>query len=440
MMAASLGHLIKKINPNPSIRLIFAVNTAFTPFSFVTNRISSCAFTRYRVLYYIVKKDIRILLLEDDFKDAELIKFALDQDGLSFQLRRVDSEDQFLAQMEQLKPDIVLLDYTVPGFDGLKALSLAQQKYPDIPFIFVTGTLGEEVVIEMLKNGATDYVLKTRLSRLGSAVLRAIREAKDRLERKKAEIRLRKSLDQLRELSGYLQSVREDERIRISRQVHDELGQALTGLKMDLSWLAKRLPRDGKPVLDKIESMSGSIDTTIQTVRRISTELRPGILDDLGLVAAIEWQAQEFQQRTGIKCVVTNDLTETILDEDINTAFFRIFQETLTNIIRHANATQVDVRIEKYGHTLHMLVTDNGRGITEAEINNTQSIGLLGMQERAAILGGEVTYTGAAGQGTTVRVQIPLTRSNPSTQLINENSYRRRPRSRSPWLETNPGR
>jgi signal transduction histidine kinase len=387
-----------------------------------------------------VKKDIRILLLEDDMRDAELIKFALDQEGLAFQLRRVDSEVQFLAQMEQLKPDIVLLDYAVPGFDGLKALSIAQQKYPDVPFIFVTGTLGEEVVIEMLRNGATDYVLKTRLSRLGSAVLRALREAKDRLERKKAEIRLRKSLDQLRELSGYLQSVREDERIRISRLVHDELGQALTGLKMDLSWLAKRVPSEGKPLLEKIHSMSGNIDSTIQTVRRISTELRPGILDDLGLVAAIEWQAQEFQQRTGIQCVVTNDLTETILDEDINTAFFRIFQETLTNISRHANASKVGVRIEKRGHALLMLVSDNGRGITETEISNTQSIGLLGMQERAAILGGEATFSGAPEGGTTVRVQIPLTRPNLPTQLFNENSNSRRSRSRTPWLEANSGR
>jgi signal transduction histidine kinase len=387
-----------------------------------------------------VKKDIRILLLEDDIKDAELIKFALDQDGLTFQLRRVDSEDQFLSQMEQLKPDIVLLDYTVPGFDGLKALAIAQQKYPDVPFIFVTGTLGEEVVIEMLKNGATDYVLKTRLTRLGSAVLRAIREAKDRLERKKAEVRLRKSLDQLRELSGYLQSVREDERIRISRQVHDELGQALTGLKMDLSWLAKRVPKEGKPILDKIQAMSGNIDSTIQTVRRISTELRPGILDDLGLVAAIEWQSQEFQQRTGIKCLVSNDVSETILDEDLNTAFFRIFQETLTNVIRHANASKVDVRLEKQGNALLMVVADNGRGITEGEISNTQSIGLLGMQERAALLGGEVTFAGAPGQGTIVKVQIPLTRSNPAAQVFNENTYRRRSRSRSPWLETNPGR
>jgi signal transduction histidine kinase len=387
-----------------------------------------------------VKKDIRILLLEDNLEDAELIKFALDQGGLTFLLRRVDSEDQFLSQMEQLKPDIVLLDYSVPSFDGLQALEIAQQKYPDIPFIFVTGTLGEEVVIEMLKSGATDYVLKTRLSRLAPAVIRALREAKDRLERKKAEERLRKSLEQLRALSVYLQYVREDERIRISRQVHDELGQALTGLKMDLYWLSNRLPKDQKPVLDKTKTMASHIDSTIQTVRRIATELRPGVLDDLGLVAAIEWQAQEFQQRTNIECTVNSELSDSVLDEDLNTAFFRIFQETLTNVIRHAQATKVEVSLEKASGNLVMEVRDNGRGITEAEINNIQSIGLLGMRERAALLGGEVVFTGAPGKGTTVRVQIPLTRTGSIVSLYNENTHRRRPRSRPAWLEANPGR
>ncbi len=303
----------------------------------------------------------------------------------------------------------------------------------------MTGTLGEEVVIEMLKSGATDYVLKTRLSRLAPAVVRALREAKDRLERKRAEDRLRKSLEQLRALSVYLQYVREDERIRISRQVHDELGQALTGLKMDLYWLKNRLPKDLKPVMDKMTTMSTNIDSTIQTVRRIATELRPGILDDLGLVAAIEWQAQEFQQRTGIECTVTSELNDTILEQDLNTAFFRIFQETLTNITRHAQATRVQVHLKKVGESLRMEVKDNGRGITEAEISNTQSIGLLGMRERAALLGGEVFFSGAPGEGTTVRVEIPLTRPGPLVTFY-ENSNRRRSRSRPAWLEANPGR
>src|SRR5213594_432931 len=208
-------------------------------------------------------------MLEDNVADAELIRFALREGGLVFSLKRVDSKSAFLKELEENTPDVILLDYALPGFDGFSALTLAQENYPDIPFIFVTGTLGEEVVIEMLKSGATDYVLKTRLSRLVPAVQRAMRESESRAERKRAEDKLRRSLEQLRALSVYLQYVREDERIRISRQVHDELGQALTGLKMDLYWLANRLPKSLKAVQAKTKAMSAHIDTTIQTVRRI---------------------------------------------------------------------------------------------------------------------------------------------------------------------------
>ncbi len=366
-----------------------------------------------KVTFSFVKKEIRILMLEDNVADAELIRFALREGGLLFSLKRVDSKTAFLKELDTNTPDVILLDYALPGFDGFSALSLAQQHYPDLPFIFVTGTLGEEVVIEMLKSGATDYVLKTRLSRLVPAVLRALREKEDRLQRRKTEEQLRKSHQQLRALSVYLQHIREDERIRISRQVHDELGQSLTGLKMDLYWLSSRVPKQLRELHDKAKSMSHHIDTTIQTVRRISTELRPGILDDLGLVAALEWQAHEFQKRTGIHCLVTSDIKAAILDEDLNTAFFRIFQETLTNIIRHAEATKVTVHLQKQRGHLTLHVHDNGRGITEAQITNTKSIGLLGMRERAALLGGKITITGAPGKGTTVLVRIPLTHPSP---------------------------
>jgi len=290
-----------------------------------------------------VKNDIHILMLEDDVADAALVRHALQQGGLNFSLARVETKPDFLRELAEHAPDLILLDYSLPGFDGLTALNLAQEKYPDIPFIFVTGTLGEEVAIEMLKSGATDYVLKNRLTRLVSAVQRALRETQARAERRQAEENLRKSHKQLRALSVYLQYVREDERIRISRQVHDELGQALTGLKMDLYWLANRLPKTLKAVQAKTKAMSAHIDTTIQTVRRISTELRPGILDGLGFAPALEWQAQEFQRRTGLRCRVTSSVTERCFDQDVNTAFFRIFQETLTNVIRHANAKRVEV-------------------------------------------------------------------------------------------------
>jgi signal transduction histidine kinase len=351
---------------------------------------------------------LRILLLEDNAPHAELVEHFLRGNALKFQLTRVETRDAFLDQILNHPPDVILSDYALPAFDGYAALAIAREKAPDIPFIFVTGTMGEEVAIETLKSGATDYVLKTRLARLAPAVQRALRETADRRERQRAEEKLRKSLDQLRALTTYLQYVREEERTRIAREVHDELGQALTGLKLDMSWLAARLVRNARPVRAKVKTMVDHIDETIQTVRRIATELRPGILDSLGLVAALEWQANEFHSRTGIPCHVVAAVDDSQLQQQFATVFFRIYQETLTNIIRHAKATQVDVRLAEENGALVLTVKDNGRGISEEEIADTRSIGLLGMRERATLIGGEITLQGAPGKGTTMTLRVPL--------------------------------
>jgi signal transduction histidine kinase len=384
--------------------------------------------------------NLHVLLLEDDVADAELIKYALGQSGLPHLLERVDGREEFLQCLEKLKPDLILSDYHLPGFDGLEALDLAREKVPDTPFIFVTGTLGEERAIETLKRGASDYVLKNSLTQLVPAVHRALRESESRAERRRAEERLRESHEQLRALSVYLQYVREEERTRIAREVHDELGQSLTGLKLDLAWISGRLPRSQRVLLDKLQTMADHVDSTIQSIRRIATELRPGILDDLGLVAALEWQANEFQNRTGILCNVTSTLQDTSLDSDLNTAFFRIFQETLTNIVRHANATRVDVNSTREGGMVILTVRDNGRGIMPAEIKDRRSIGLLGMEERAALLGGEFEITGEPGRGTLVTVRIPLARRRQAGPSFHENPDRRRPRRSEAGAETNPGR
>ncbi len=353
-------------------------------------------------------RELRVLLLEDNAPHAELIEHFLRESGLKFRLLRVETHDDYLQQLEQLAPDIILSDYALPLFDGYAALAIAKERAPSVPFIFVTGTMGEEVAIETLKSGATDYVLKTRLARLGPAVHRALRESADRRERQSAEDKLRRSRDQLRALTTYLQYVREEERTRIAREVHDELGQALTGLKLDMSWLATRLPKISPALADKARTMTTHIDETIQTVRRIATELRPGILDSLGLVPAIEWQANEFQTRTGIPCEIRSTVAETEWDQAFTTVFFRIFQETLTNIIRHAKATRVAVRLaEESGHLL-LIVKDNGRGISEEEIAGTRSLGLLGMRERAMLIGGDVSLHGKPGKGTTVTLRVPL--------------------------------
>ncbi len=384
-----------------------------------------------------MKKGIHILMVEDDIADAELTKHALRQGGLEFTFQRVDSREEFLREMGNTLPDVVLSDSALPSFDGKTALSLVQEGWPHIPFIFVTGTMGEEAAIETLKGGATDYVLKTHLSRLIPAVHRALREADERSERRRAEERLRDSHEQLRALSVYLQYVREEERTRIAREVHDELGQAMTSLKMDVAWLAGRLPKDAKLLQEKARAMATQLDSTIHTIRRISTELRPAILDDLGLVAAIEWQGSEFEIRTGIRCRVSASLGARILDQDLNTAFFRIFQEALTNVVRHAEATEVEVTLAEAAGSLTLEVRDNGRGIMPAEISSTKSIGLLGMRERAVLLGGTLEIQGRPGQGTTIIVRIPSRR--PEAREINhhEDSNRRRPRHRAPGIEAN---
>ena len=197
--------------------------------------------------------------------------------------------------------------------------------------------------------------------------------------------------------------------IEIAREIHDVLGQALTALKMDVAWIGARSPVDAPPAFrQKLVTMAGLIDESVVTVRRIATNLRPGVLDDLGLAAAIEWQAREFENRTGIHCPLRASIDEEVLDPLLSTALFRIFQEALTNVTRHSRASKVSVTLEHSGADLVLEVQDDGVGITPAESASTPSIGLTGMRERAQLVGGRVFITGAPGVGTTVLAQVPL--------------------------------
>jgi signal transduction histidine kinase len=230
--------------------------------------------------------------------------------------------------------------------------------------------------------------------------------ATDLSEIKRAEQALRASSEQFRNLAARLLSVREEERARISREVHDELGQSLTAVKMDLAWLAGRLPRGNAHMLKRIRSTGQLADSIMQSIRRISTELRPAVLD-LGLAAAVEWQVQEFQARSGVSCKVRLLIRE-VVTSSASTAMFRIFQETLTNVARHAEATRVEVVLQKQQDRLVLLIHDDGLGFDQADPALSKSLGLLGMRERAAILGGQVKISSAPGKGTTVSAWIPL--------------------------------
>jgi PAS domain S-box-containing protein len=235
----------------------------------------------------------------------------------------------------------------------------------------------------------------------------------DITERKQAERVLQRSLQELHALNAQLQSVREEERTRLARELHDELGQALTAIRIDLAALKTAPGREWQ----SIDGILSLVDETIRAVRRISSELRPGILDHLGLVAALEWAAEEFQTRTGIECKVSLPETNPAIDPERATALFRIFQETLTNIARHAGATEARVGLSLENGHVSLEVRDNGRGISADQLAASGSLGILGMRERTLLLGGEFTIAGDPGSGTTVRVRIPIANPPPEANL-----------------------
>jgi PAS domain S-box-containing protein len=231
-------------------------------------------------------------------------------------------------------------------------------------------------------------------------------------ERKLKEEELNRSYNQLRALTKHLESVREEERAKISREVHDELGQSLTGLKIDLDFLSKQLcesgdNRENAKLMEVIRNMASLVDYNIQSVRRIAIELRPSVLDDLGIVAVIEWQLQDFEKRTGIKCSFICGVEDIPLDREVSTALYRIFKEVITNVARHSKATTVTVRLREYRSKCLLVIEDNGVGISDDQIVAPQSLGLLGIKERASSIGGDVRITSKFNGGAKITVMVP---------------------------------
>ena len=216
----------------------------------------------------------------------------------------------------------------------------------------------------------------------------------------------------LQSLSLRLELAREEERARVARELHDELGQVLTSLKLEFTWLVEELrksePKPGIQLVNKLQSLIGLIEVSLQSVRQIASDLRPAMFDHFGLKEAIQWEATKFQSRTGIRCRVAWEVKEGLTDRTRQLALYRILQEALTNVVRHAHAGAVRISLRERGKTLTLTVKDNGRGITTDELASVQSIGLLGMTERARMLGGRLTIAGSPRRGTTVTVTVPV--------------------------------
>ncbi len=232
--------------------------------------------------------------------------------------------------------------------------------------------------------------------------------ARDITERKQAEEKLKKSSKLLRDLSTHLQTVREEERTMLAREIHDELGQVLTVLKIQLSLLGNKLNPEQISLKEKVNSLTNLIDQSVESVQKISAKLRPTILDELGLNAAIEWQTEEFEKLTNIKCSLVIPKDDLKLNSDKSTAIFRIFQEALTNIARHSDANKVSISLFTNQSNLYLEILDNGKGISTEQIKDYKSLGIHGMEERAMVFGGQVLFDGFSGKGTKVKVKIPI--------------------------------
>ncbi len=484
-----------------------------------------------------MKKPLRILLAEDSPADAELLHLEVSA-AYAPVIRRVEDAAAMSEALRKDAWDLVISDYYMPGFGALAALRLVRESGYDLPFIIVSGNMGEDLAVEAMRAGAADYVMKRHLSRLLPAIERELRDADARrtavlaeqqlmeqsallqgivnhfpgivfqvmgdrqgsyqfshvsegciellelpparlesdanaffdllqkpdaavlsahMQRssdnltpvnwegrlraaesgmikwvnirlrprraasgqiiwegfmanvtmsKEHEIELLAARKRQSELSSHLENAKEQERARMARELHDDIGGNLTAIKIDVLWLAERVGATDPKVRGRLTALEDLVDQTAAAITRIGQDLRPGILD-LGLVAAIEWQAKDFSNRTGVASVVRSESDRLAIEPDTATALFSILRETLTNITKHAKATQVRIELESTDEDVELTVTDNGRGIVAADRRKPTSFGLRGMEERAAQLGGTVNVSAARPQGTCIAVRVP---------------------------------
>jgi signal transduction histidine kinase len=325
---------------------------------------------------------------------------------------------------------VALLDLFIGQGSGLDVARYLRARQPDVRCILITALPNFDSASEAIRLRIFDYLVKPvgRLDVVGvvgqaaaakareteyAALLQEHERYHENLERHVQErtVALNQTAAELHALAGHLQVVREEERASLARELHDEFGQNLTALQIDLDWLDRHLrsaqPIDMAGLQARVSTMAPLTERLTAMTQMVCTALRPAILDDLGLQAAIEWQVEEFEKRSGLTCLLTLPDTDIELDRDRALALFRIVQEALTNVVRHAQATCVKVRLSNVGQELQLEVQDDGRGFVPGGTPMTSSLGLLSMRERAAVFSGEVSVESAPGKGTSVRVHMP---------------------------------
>ncbi|HWR21255.1 MAG TPA: response regulator [Verrucomicrobiae bacterium] len=354
-----------------------------------------------------MEKPLRLLIVEDSEDDVVLVVRHLRQGGFAPVFERVETAESMAAALHRQPWDLVIADYSLPRFSGLAALALLKETEFDLPFIVVSGTIGEDLAVEAMKAGAHDYILKGNLTRLLPAVQRELREAKMRQERRQATEDLRRSRDELRALTRHLESVREEERNQIARDLHDETGGLLVAVYIVLDDCARDLPPDAQ---DRLKEVRALLDQVEEQLRRLSHELRPAILEDLGVVPALQWLAEGVSKRTDLAITVEGD-TKGRLPASVETVLYRCVQEGLTNAARHAKANSMRIQLQREAQQIRCTIRDNGIGFDLPAVlaqTGDRGLGLLGMRERLKALDGALQITTAPGQGTALLITIPL--------------------------------
>ena len=367
---------------------------------------------------------IKVLVVEPDSITARDLREMLHSFGYTV-TSIVSTGEDALEKAKKESPDLLLLDITLPGkLDGIQTGHRFRRLH-NIPIIYVTTQSDEKTLQKAKLAEPNGYILKPiderelqiaveialRTHAKVKKAEKALRESETSFRRFEEE--LKRSQDELRKLSHHLHFARERESKRIAREIHDELGQALTALKMELTWISNNLPLTHelhRLVSAKAKSMSSLVDSTIKKVQRIASELRPGVLDDLGLVPAIEWLAQDFGRRTKIKCLTNLASFDYDLNPECSTAVFRILQEALTNVTRHARASRIRLSLKEKKGTMELKIRDNGKGIKEKAIFSPDSLGLIGMRERLRPFQGEIQIKGIPDKGTTLTINLPIER------------------------------
>jgi len=346
---------------------------------------------------------IRMLHLEDSELDHALVMAVLRRSGLEVDAVRVETRDEFARALG--RPwDLVLSDYNMPGFSGLEALQMLRAGGRPLPFILVSGEIGEDTAVEAMRNGASDYLLKNNLARLAPAIEHAIAAARVLRERRAATRDLQASRERLRELAQHLQTSIDTERAAIAREIHDDVGGSLTALSYDLHWLRNRLAEP--EMRQRTESALETLGHAIEASKRIMHNLQPAILEQ-GLVPALQWMLRNFEKRTGVHTAFHASHESPQLPPGVPLVAYRTAQEALTNVSKHAQASRVSVDLQIGAGVLSLEISDNGRGLSREDLAKARSFGIRGLHERASTVGGWVDLSSTAG-GTTLILSVPL--------------------------------